>query len=233
MPAALQALRRLYASKCSSDADMEALEAGLAASLGDGAAGSSPLSLYDLVRVLSAFELGEWQPSALCLQRAAQWLTARVAAGTWHACERRNPAWCTACIARAWARFAVWRACDTGAGADSVECRTLPGVVGALQGYTAACGDARRAVLEDVRRGIAFELSTLDSVEALARAKRGTGSLWGVHCTLTALRRLRDGCTCAARPRTCLRGCAMGHVSEAACLLLSVWSALLEAGTVG
>ena len=55
-PAALQALRRLYARQSSSDEHLGALEAGLAASLGDGAAGSSLLSLDDLARVLSAFE---------------------------------------------------------------------------------------------------------------------------------------------------------------------------------
>lgn len=221
VPAALQALRRLLTRKCSSDADLAALEAGLAAALGADAAGSSPLSLYDLARVLGAFAAAEWQPSALCLQRTAQWLTARVAAGAWQACERTNPAWCSACIARAWARFAVWRACDLDAGAHSVERRTLPGVVGALQDYLAACGDPRRAVFEDVRRGISLALLTLDSVEALARAKRGTGSLWGVHCTVAALRRFRDGCMCAARQRTRLTGLRQGHVSVAACLLFS------------
>ena len=221
VPAALLALRRLYARKCSSDADLEALEAGLAASLGAGAASSSPLSLYDLARVLNAFELAEWQPSALCLQRAAQWLTAPRAAGTWHARERTTPAWCLTCIARAWGRFAVWRACDTDAGADSVECRTLPAVVGALQGCTTACAAARRAVLEDVQRGIASELATLDSADALACAKRGMGSMWGLRCTLAALQRFRDGCMCAARPRTCLRGCArvMATRPHACCYL--------------
>ena len=205
-PTPAQALRRLYTRQCSSDADLAALEAGLAAALGDDAAGSSPLSLYDLARVLGAFALAEWQPSALCLQRTAQWLTARAVAGAWLACERNRPAWCTYGITRAWARFAVWAACDTGAGADSVECRTLPGVADALQGYLDACGGARMAALEDVQRGIALELLTLDSVDALARAKRGTGSLWGVHCTFAALRRFHDGRMCAAHQRTRLRG---------------------------
>lgn len=212
-PAPLQALRRLYARQCSSDWHLGALEAGLAASLGGDAAGCLQLSLYDLARVMNTFEHARWQPSELCLQHAAQWLTARVAAGTWHDCEMESPAWCSRVVARAWALFAVWRACDTDEGADSVACRALPGVALALQGYMTACGDARRTALEDVRRGIATQLNKLDSREALARAKRGTGSLWDVHCTLAALRCFRDGGMCAAwarasgaAPGSCDRG---------------------------
>ena len=222
-PAALQALRRLYARQCSSDEHMGALEAGLAASLGEAAAGSSPLSLDDLARVLSAFEYAGWQPSAMCLQRAAQWLTARAAAGTWRASEIGSPA-CSARIARAWASFAVWRACESDRGADSVACCTLPGVAGALQGYLAACGDAQghRPALEDIQRGIATALKNLDSVKAVARAKCGTGGVWDWVCTIAALQSFY-GDTCAA-----IRACASeGCVSEAACLLCT-WSCLLH-----
>ena len=220
-PAALQALRRLYARQGSSGEHLGALQAGLVASLGDAAAGSSPLSLDDLARVLSAFRYAKCQPSALCLQRAAQWLTARAAAGPWHARELESPA-CSARIARAWAVFAVWRACDSDAGADSVACRTLLAVAGALQGFLAACGDGQgqRPALEDVQRGIAMVLKNLDSVKAVARAKRGTGGAWNLICTTAALRRFY-GNTCAAHQGACLGETRQGCVSEATCLLSS------------
>ena len=154
----------------------------------------------------------------MCLQSAAQWLTARAAAGTWHAREINNPA-CSARIARAWASFAVWRACEGDRGADSVACCTLPGVADALQGYVAACGDAQghRPALEDVQRGIATVLKNLDSVKAVARAKRGTGGVWDWVCTIAALQCFY-GDTCAAHQGVCPIEPRQGCVSNAACL---------------
>lgn len=96
----------------------------------------------------------------------------------------------------------------------------LPAVAGARQGYLAACGDVQgqRPALEDVQRGIVTALKNLDSVKAVARAKRGTGGVWDMVCTIAALRRFH-GDTCAAHQGMCPKKPRQGCVSEAACLL--------------
>lgn len=175
--------------------------------------------LQDVARALSLFERAHWQPSALCLKRAARWLQAcaprralegstgdtlegitgktlegsedGASEGAASVASLEDSRSSVEC-ARTLARAWAALAVRSVRQPDSVAVRTLTHVLAALGRWAPAAGAADTA-----RLTIATELRGLRSVAALEDAEARTGGLWDFHCTISALTALDAMC---ARP---------------------------------
>lgn len=191
-------LRSLYARADAGLQQLRLLDDALSGLLLSGAP-----PMQDVARVLSLFERAHWQPSVLCLERAARWLQACAARGALEGStgstllegpasgaaleDSRSSVECARALARAWAALAVRSVRQP----DSVAVRTLPGVLAALGRWAPAAGTA-----DSARVTIAAELRGLRSVAALEDAEAQTGALWDFHCTISAFTALEAMCAC-------------------------------------